>query len=54
MVEREKERRGNLVEQLPKMKPGERYEMLHKGSGQRRKIKIGSRAGEVTSRKEVE
>ena len=39
------------MEVIPKMRAGERYEMDHKENGQKRKIKVISRAGKATSKK---
>ena len=38
-------------EEIPKMKAGERYEIKHKESGQRREVEVISRAGKATSKK---
>ena len=38
-------------EVIPKMRAGERYKMEHKEDGQKREIKVISRAGRATSKK---
>ena len=42
---------GEVEEVIPKVKKGDRYEMVHKENGQKRETKILSRARKAMSRR---